>query len=96
MSIPEPTEMTRIGIEILTLWVSAPADDEQQRVAALKYIDARLSEPDAPEARYVIRGLLQICELLLINVAALEGVSAANIPAAELQWLRRLSVQLPE
>ena len=91
---PDATEATRLAVEFLTVWTEA--DTEEKKRDAASYITRRLTAPDAPDRIQVIRGQLYLNELILLTLAKASGAKDDNLRTWGVEWLGRLSPQLPE
>lgn len=90
----EPTDVTRVAIECLTLWLERGDD---ARLNAAKHIADLTHERDGPGPDKIITGLLNLSMLLVFKVAQAEGATTkSDIAQRAHEILRELSPKLPE
>jgi hypothetical protein len=94
MDPPNPeTDTTRVAIECLTLWMEP---DDEARYRAVQHIAHLVHDADGPGAVNIISGLLDLSMFLVISLARECGVGEADLLTTAVDFLRDLSLQLPE
>lgn len=89
-----PTEVTRIAIECLTLWMES---GDGARLNAAEHVADLTHDRNGPGADAIIAGLLNLNMLLVYSLAKAEGATGATeIKQRGSEILRELSPKLPE
>lgn len=90
----EPTDVTRIAIECLTLWMES---GDSARLKAAEHIADLTHDRDGPGPDKIIVGLLNLSMFLVYRLAKAEGATTAtDIGQRGSEILRELSPKLPE
>lgn len=87
------TENTRVAIECLTLWMEP---DDEARYRAVQHISHLVHDADGPGAVNIISGLLDLNMFLMTSLAKECGAGEKDLLTIAGDFLRDLSLHLPD
>jgi hypothetical protein len=87
------TENTRVAIECLTLWMEP---DDEARYRAVQHISHLVHDAAGPGAVNIISGLLDLNMFLVTSLAKECGAGEEELRTVAGDFLRDLSLQLPD
>lgn len=87
------TDNTRVAIECLTLWMEP---DDGARYRAVQHISHLMHDADGPGAVNIISGVLDLSMFLATSLAKECGAGEEDLLEMAGDFLRQLSLKLPD